>query len=396
MDMDVLLKTAERFGTPTYLYDAVEIKRRIGVVSGYFRRNGTRILYAVKANPNISLLRIFAESGWGADAASPGEIYAALKAGFHPSHIVLTGSNLTEDDIRFALHHKVRLNLDCLEQVERFGSLLQGGDIWLRVNPQIAPRTHPYLATAGPDSKFGIPISEMEAVLEILDRHKLRVSGLHCHIGSMLFETEPYFKALDTLLSFAETIETVESVDIGGGMGHDYSGRADFDWAQLSEGVYKRMDGFSSRTGRELCLYVEVGRWVVAAAGYLLVRVVGRRRVASGDIVGVDCPFTQFIRPALYGAAHKVLNLSGKGRPKRRYFRIVGNACENGDILARNVTMEEVRLGDLLCFCDAGAYCAAMASTYNGRPLPAETLWDGNSIIPVRPRTTFNKLYPSP
>jgi len=386
MDRDVLLEAVRRFGTPLYVYDAGELRERIDHIGRHFGGESTTTLYAVKANPAVALLKMFKEAGWGADVASPGEASAALKAGFPPHHIVLTGTNLSERDMRFALKEKLCVNLDGVDQLEAFGRLAPASRIWVRVNPEIAPRTHPYLATAGADSKFGVRLADWDAAKAAAKRYNLCIVGLHCHIGSMLFDVQHYIKALDVLLELAAEMEAVEAVDIGGGMGYDYSGKKEFDWSGLSEGVYGRLEEFAGRTGRRLRLYVEVGRWVVAAAGYLVVSVVSVKRVASGEIVGVDCPFTQFLRPALYGARHRVVNISDAGRARKTYFRVVGNACESGDVLARDVEMAEAKVGDLLAFLDAGAYCATMASSYNGRPLPAEVMWDGDEFKVLRRR----------
>ena len=386
MDRDVLLEAARCFGTPVYVYDAEELRRRIERVRCHFGGKSTTLLYAVKANPAVAILRMFREAGWGADVASPGEASAALRAGFPPERIVLTGTNLSEQDMRFALKEGLCVNLDGVDQLETFGRLSPGSRIWVRVNPEIAPHTHPYLATAGGDSKFGVRVTDWEAAQATAKKHSLRIVGLHCHIGSMLFDVQPYIEALDVLLELAADMETVDVVDIGGGMGYDYSGKEEFDWSGLSEGVYGRLEGFASRTGRRLSLYMEVGRWVMAAAGYLVACVVSVKRVASGEIVGVDCPFTQFLRPALYGARHRVVNISDAGRARKTYFRVVGNACESGDVLARDVEMAEAKVGDLLAFLDAGAYCATMASSYNGRPLPAEVMWDGDEFKVLRRR----------
>ncbi len=382
---------AGRYETPLYVYDGGVLLERAEAAAGAVPWEPFEPLFAVKANANPHVIALLREAGWGADVASPGEAIAALAAGVPPERMVMTGSNLSVDDMAFARARNITVNLDSLSQVETWGERHPETEVWLRLNPEIAPATHPHLATAGPESKFGIRPVDVDAALDVCRGRGLVVRGLHSHIGSMLSGPSPYVAALDFLLALAGRLKSVETVDVGGGMGIDYAGGDEFPLEELGATLAKRLRTFADETGRRLRLALEPGRWVVAPCGYLVVSVTAIKRTAGRLLVGVDCPFTQFPRPAIYGAGHRLENASRPDGPPTD-CTVVGNACESTDVLARDVTLPEPRVGDLLVFRDAGAYCFAMASCYNGRPLPAEVLVERERIRLIRRRQRLEEM----
>ena len=391
----ILLEVAEKFGTPVYLYDAEKVREKARSVREAVPFEPFQPLYACKANSNPHIIRLLLDAGYGIDATSPGEVHIALKAGCPPDKIILTGSNLSEDDFRYALDAGVTVNLDSLSQIESFGSLGAGRKVWLRYNPKVGAGESDKVITAGPESKFGIRDSDFDDALRLAERHALKVSGLHMHIGSMIMSEEPLLDAFARLLARAREIDTLEALDAGGGIGVPYRDEdPTFPLEKFGKRLTRLLERFNENRKQKITLFLECGRFIVAEAGYFLCRVTALKETKTRLLVGVDTGFTHFPRPAIYDAFHKVtlVPLREEKRTETLTCAVVGNICESTDVLAKSVELPEPQVGDLLVFHTAGAYCFSMASLYNARPLPSEALVDGDDVLLIRERTTFDGL----
>lgn len=352
----LLREAADRWGTPLYVTD---LDRAAANAHGWREAlPGALVAYAVKANPDPALLRRLAAEGIGFEAVSPVELALAIRAGADPERIVVNGVGQADGDLRAALATGALVNAESLGALE---ALLSGGDgrIGLRVNPAIAPETHPHLATGSAGSKFGIGLDELPSALERIRHAGLRLTSIGAHIGSAIGDGEP-FERLAALLARLVQEAEVERVDLGGGFVGDPE-----DWARIVRPhiAPERM-------------IIEPGRSIVADAGWLLTRVV--RVQARGHLVA-DAGMTELIRPMLYGAEHPVTLLApGAPLPRAGRWTLSGPVCEAGDLLARDLDLgPEAGEGALLAIGRAGAYGLAMASNYNGRARPAQVVIEG-------------------
>lgn len=398
LDFSVFEKIAANFGTPVYVYEENKIReacKRLEDNVGQL----PMILYAMKANSNPEILKILLNNGIdGIDAVSPGEIALALKVGFRPDQIVFTGNNITDEEIDFAAAKRVRLNIDSLSRLEKFGrkyggsEILNGGfKIWIRINSSVGAGHHRHCITGGPESKFGIWHTETGKVKQIAKTYGLKIVGLHQHIGSQILEVKIFLKAMDALLAVAGTFPDLKYLDFGGGLGVPYKPtERPLDIKRLGKEIRKRFDIFCKAYGRELNLVLEPGRYLVAEAGCLLTRVNTIKKNPDGRIfAGVNSGFNHLDRPARYGSYHEIVNIFNL-RGRKEKVDVVGNICESGDRFAVQRKISHVREGDLLAILTAGAYGFSMSSNYNSRPKPAEVLVepDGNLRL-IRPRETL-------
>ncbi len=371
-----LLSLCKKQGTPFFVYD-------IDIALARYREIDQAILwpkkkthYAMKANYNVDLLKALKGAGAGIDAVSAAEVILALRLGFKPRDILYTANSMSDDDMRFVNKLGVLLNIDSLSCLERFGKLFPGSDVCVRFNPDVIAGENEKVQTSGDTTKFGIHVEEAPKVLKIAKAHKLKIVGLHEHIGSGIDNTAKFSKGMDDLLKLALCGEFTDLrfMDFGGGFKAPYHpGEKRIDYAAFGKKVTKKFAAFCKQYGRELELYFEPGKYVAAECGMLVVRANTVKRNRHKLIAGTDSGFGHLIRPVLYGAYHHIVNLSNpKGKPKS--YDICGNICESGDLFAQNRKIPEIREGDYLGILNAGAYCFSMASIYNLRPLPSELI----------------------
>ena len=388
---------AEKFGTPVYVYDEAKLLEQIRGLKNSIGSwwSSFQILYAMKANSNRHILKIFEEQGLGIDTVSPGEIALALKVGFGRERILFTGSNITDEEMGFARERGVLLNIDSLSGFERFGTKYPKSSVCIRINPNVGAGHHSHCITGGPKSKFGIWYSETEEIKRIAEAHNLEIIGIHQHIGSQILKPQKFLLAMKALLKVAGEFPCLKFIDFGGGLGVPYRpGEKALDIKALGIAIVRQFDKFCLRIyGRKLELIIEPGRYLVAEAGYLLVRVNTVKRNPDGRVfVGVDSGFNQLIRPAMYGSYHEIENISNP-RGRREIVDIVGNLCESGDKFAEQREISRAREGDLLVIKNAGAYGYSMSSHYNLRPRPAEVLIETSGQIKlIRKRETLEDL----
>ena len=387
---DALREAAERFGTPTYVYAEATVRERCRALADALDGLPVRLLYALKANPTPALLRVIADEGFGFDAVSLGEVALLRALGVAPERVLFTTTSTTDAELAAAAEAGVLLNLDDAERVGAFGDRHPGAEVCVRFNPGYGAGHHRHVVTGGKEAKFGVPLDHAEAVAEAAARRRLRVAGVHQHVGSGVREAADLWPAVDALLDTVPHFPDLRFVDAGGGLGVPYRpGEAALDPAALRDDVARpALDrlGALGRGGVEV--WFEPGRYLVAEAGVLLTRVHTLKDTGERVFAGTDSGFNHLLRPTLYDAYHALANLSNPDGPPRPYD-VVGNICESGDLFARRREVQELRRGDLLAVLDAGAYGTSMASTYNLRPLPAEVVLRPDGALDlVRPRRT--------
>lgn len=394
LEEKIFEKIAEEFGTPVFVYEEEKIRNQFQNLKKGISYQPKKILYATKANSNPCLLEILKKEGVGVDAVSVGEIALSLKVGFLPKDILFTGNNITDEEMDFAIEKGVLLNIDSLSRLEKFGKKYSGQKICLRINPDLGAGHHNHCITGGPKSKFGIWYSEVEKIKKIAKNYQLKIIGVHQHIGSQILESNKFLMAMKVLLKVALSFPNLEFIDFGGGFGVPYHPKEKpIDIKKLGKKISQCFSNFCREYGKKLTLIIEPGRYLVAEAGYLLVRVNTSKRNPNGRIfVGVDSGFNHLIRPVMYDSYHQIINISNpKGKLEK--VNIVGNLCESGDQFAKERKINQVREGDLLVILTAGAYGFSMASWYNLRPRPAEVLVKSDKTFQlIRKRETIKDL----
>ena len=386
---------AASFETPLYVYSRDVLTRNYQAYDRAFAPVRHRICYAMKANPSQALLRILAAMGAGADIVSGGELRAALRAGFPAERIVFSGVGKTDPELALAVDSGIgEFNVESEDEIVRLSAIAAArgrrARITLRVNPDIDPRSHPYISTGLRENKFGV---EIERAPEILRRVRtlpgIEVVGVQSHIGSQIQDIEPMNAAMAALVSLSHRLMDegfrLESIDIGGGLGIDYEGGELPQPEALAARVLPQLEGLP------LTLLLEPGRSIVGPAGVMLTRVIGVKDNRGKRFVIVDAGMNDLLRPSLYQAFHRVEPVRERGREPIT-ADVVGPVCESGDFLARGRTIEGVEPGDLLVVRDTGAYGFCMSSTYNMRPRAAEVLVEEGRARLVRRRETFEDL----
>lgn len=367
---EILTRIARSAETPCYVYFERTIRKQIERLRNSLSGVPHRLLYAMKANGHPQILKQILAEGVGIDAVSPAELLLALRLGFAPGNVLFSANNMTNSEMHFAHQQGVLLNIGELSRLEAYGEAYPGSEVCIRLNPQVGAGHHEHVITAGSDSKFGIPVQFMPQIQEVLDRHDLRLKGLHQHIGSGIPDPSTLWKAVSVLLDQASAFPDLDFVNLGGGLGVPYrSEDAPLDLDLFAEQFGETIASFSRENGTEVLF--EPGRFFVAEAGVLLVTATTVKDNGDRCFVGVDSGMGHLIRPAMYGSYHEILNLTNPAGAARRYD-IVGNICETGDRFARDREVAEVREGDCLAILDTGAYGISMASHYNLRSLPAE------------------------
>ncbi len=391
-----LADIARREGTPAYVYSRAGILERLHAYQQAFGDTPHKVCYAVKANANLSILKLMAESGAGFDIVSGGELYRVLKAGADPQSVIFSGVGKTAQELDYALEHDVRsFNCESEPELALLDSLAarrqRKARVAVRVNPDVDAVTHPYISTGLKQHKFGIDIADAEAVYERAAALKnLSLEGVSCHIGSQILDIQPMLEVFDKMLALAERLRArgypIRSLDLGGGLGVAYKPG---EHAPAIAGYVQAMLAKVAARGFEIL--IEPGRSIVAEAGLLLTRVLYRKANGQKEFVVVDAGMNDLIRPALYNSHHEIVPLR-QNQAGTITADVVGPVCESGDFLARHRAMPNVMPGDVLAICTAGAYSFVAASNYNARPRPPEILVEGASYRVIRQRETFEDL----
>jgi diaminopimelate decarboxylase len=387
---------AHRFGSPLYVYSAGAIRENYRRLAAAFAPLTPLICYAVKANFNLSILKLLKDEGAGFDIVSGGELGRVLTIGADPAHVVFAGVGKTEAELAAALEAGIGwFNVESADELERLNALAVKNDqrahVALRLNPNVAPETHHHIQTGGAGSKFGIPVEEAAALAQRLAAGgypQLDLRGVHVHIGSQVADPGPTLRALDMALGFIAHAPTIDTLDLGGGFPVPY--RETDSYPAIEDFAAPIVAKLKPYTGR-LSFHLEPGRYLVANAGALVTTVQAVKYMRGQRVIVVDTGMHHLLRPALYEAYHRVRPLTASLRLEAA-CDIVGPICESTDVLARDRRLPALRPGDQLAFMDAGAYGFSMASNYNAQPRPAEVLVDGSDVRLIRRRETGEDL----
>jgi diaminopimelate decarboxylase len=371
-----LLDYANKYGTPLYVYDGNQILNRYKELYEFIDYPKLKILYAMKANYNVGILKLLKKNNAYLDTVSPGEVMLALKLGFTKDEILFTSNNITDAEMNEVQETGVLFNIGAISSLEKYGKSFPGNNVCVRFNPDVYAGENKYVQTAGAITKFGILMSDLDKVLEIAAKYKLKIVGIHEHTGSGIGQTEKVFESMNNLLSIAtkENFPDLEFIDFGGGLKVNYTPTAQhIDWKKFGEKVSEVFTEFCKNYGKELYMYFEPGKFVVAESGYLIIEVNTLKNNRGRLIAGTNSGFNHLIRPLLYGSYHHIENLTNPNG-KKYLYDVCGNICESGDCFAEQRELPEIREGDLLVIKTAGAYCYSMGSIYNLRSMPSELL----------------------
>ena len=390
-----LKKIAQEVGTPVYIYSSCTLRNHYHAFDTAFAGIPHIVCFAVKANSNLSILKLFASQGGGADIVSGGELFRALKAGVDPEKIVFAGIGKTGEEISFALKSNILMfNVESPLELQKInevaGSLGVKARVALRVNPDIDPKTHPYISTGLKKSKFGIAIKNAIEEYQLASTlPNIEVVGIHKHIGSQITEIAPFAAAMEKILNLVKELKEsgidIKYIDAGGGLGIQYEEEKPPHPRELGNVLLPMIKD----TGCTLIL--EPGRVLVGNAGTLVTRVLYLKTGEIKNFVIVDAGMNDLLRPCLYEAHHEILPVA-KRAGESLTADVVGPICESGDFLAKDRELMKPEPGELLAVMSAGAYGFTMSSNYNSRPRVAEVMVDGDTYTVIRRRESYEDL----
>ena len=401
---------AERYGTPAYVYSKAALLGAYRTYADAIDACGATtddalICYAVKANPNLAVLRLFANEGAGFDIVSGGELERVLAAGGDPARVIFSGVGKTRSEMKRALEVGIRcFNVESFSELRQLGEVARSvgvrAPVSLRINPDVDARTHPYISTGLRENKFGIAFTDaLRAYREAAGNPDLDVIGVDCHIGSQLLDEAPLLEALDKLIGLIDALDgeriVVSHLDLGGGIGIAYGedGERTISITDYLSRVFERLRAWqANRPDRaRLRVVFEPGRSLVGNSAVLLSRVLVLKEGEAKNFAIVDAAMNDLLRPSLYDAWHDVLAVKAAENEARKWD-VVGPICESGDWLAKERLLD-LSEGSLVAFMSAGAYAMSMASNYNSRPRAAEVLVDGDETRLIRRRDDIASLY---
>jgi diaminopimelate decarboxylase len=394
LEQKLLLNLAEEYGTPLYVYDGDQVVQRYNDLYDFIKWPKLRIHYAMKANFNFGLLQMLNQAGAGIDAVSPGDVMMAKKAGFSTDKIIYTANNMTDAEVAQVKDMGVLMNIGSLSRLEKFGKAYPGSEVCIRFNPDVVDGENAKIMTGGDLTKFGVLLQDVETVKEIVAKYNLKVVGLHEHTGSGLQHTASVFQSMKNLMAIAtpENFPELRFLDFGGGFKVPYKpDEKRVDYVEMGAEITRLFSEFCEKYGKELEMYFEPGKYIVAEAGYMLVEVNTLKDNKGRQIAGCNSGFPQLIRPMFYDAYHHILNLSNPDG-EMKFYDVCGNICETGDRFAEQRELPEVREGDILSIENAGAYCYAMGGVYNLRPMPTEVVVSNGKVAQVRKGVSSEEL----
>ncbi len=388
-------KIAEDVGTPFYLYSHATLKRHFEAFNSAFEGMNRLVCFSAKANTNLAILHLFASMGSGLDIVSGGELYRGLEAGFSPDKIVYSGVGKKIDEIDYAISSKILMfNVESLEELELINSRAKNlklkAPIALRVNPDVDPKTHPYISTGLKKNKFGIESdAALEAYKAAMEMKNIQIIGIDCHIGSQITQVRPFEDALTKLKLLAGTLKelgiNIQYLDMGGGLGITYSDESPPHPVEYAKALVNSLKETS------LALILEPGRVIVGNAGILVTQVLYRKSGNIKEFAIVDAAMNDLMRPTLYKAFHAIEPVK-KMEKGTIIADVVGPICETGDFLALDRQIAEVQRGDFLAVMSAGAYGFTMSSNYCSRPRAAEVMVFKDRFEVIRQRETYQDL----
>ncbi len=393
LDNNILQEIAHRYGTPVYVYHAEKIADQFKKLTTAFNGINARFFYACKALTNISVLKYIRSLGCNIDCSSINEVHIALKAGFAPANILYTSNGIAFEEIQTAVELGVNINIDSLSNLEKFGRTYGNKyPVGIRLLPNIMAGGNLKISTGHENSKFGIPVYQLNLILALVERYNLSIVGLHIHTGSEIKDVEVFIKVADIFFELAPHFPQLEFLDMGGGFKVPYKeNEQGTDIHLLAQEVSAVLNKFDATYGKKFQVWFEPGKFLVSEAGNLITQVNVLKTNTTLNFAGINSGFNHLIRPMFYDAYHRITNISNTEAPTKEYA-VVGNICET-DTFAWNRPLNEVREGDLLVFHNAGAYGFEMGSNYNSRFLPAQVLYKNGQAHLIRKRDELSDLW---
>lgn len=389
-------KIIKKYGTPTYIYSRTALKTAWKSFNSACQNYPHHICYAVKANSNLAVLQTFAELGSGFDIVSGGELEKVLKAGGKADSIIFSGVGKQNAEIKQALHAGIQcFDVESASELERIETIAKSlnkiAPISLRINPDLSIKTHPYIATASAENKFGIHFSDVvELYLKAHKSKHLKIKGIACHIGSQITELEPFLAALDHLIEINKQLSQqhihLSHVNIGGGLGVGYHDEITPSINDYCTAIIAKLKHSN------LKLIMEPGRALVAEAGILVTKIEYIKHTNSKNFAIVDAAMNDLLRPSLYNAWHGIIPIKIKHKVIAQMYDVVGPVCESSDFLGKNRHLA-IQEKDLLAICTTGAYGSVMSSNYNSRPRAAEIMVEDDQFICISKREKSKDLY---
>jgi diaminopimelate decarboxylase len=387
-----VLDMCREFGTPLYIYNGDMIVEKLHILQEAFTGVPLRIKYAAKALTNISVLKLLRKEGAGLDAVSIQEARIGLLAGFVPEDIMYTPNCVSFEEVQEAVAMGLGINLDNIPMLEQLGRKY-GSQVpcAIRLNPHIVAGGNTKIQVGHKYSKFGISVEQMPQVMEVVQKYKLNINGLHIHTGSDIKDADVFLQTASILFDLAMQFPALKFINFGGGFKVPYkAGDHTTNMKELGQKLTEAFIAFCKRYGKTLEMWFEPGKFLVSEAGYLLVRTNVVKQTPTTVFVGVDSGMNHLIRPMMYDAYHDIVNISNpEGAPKE--YNVVGYICET-DTIGANRTLDEVREGDILAVKNAGAYGFSMSSNYNSRLRPAEVLVYNGQAKLIRQREVMDDL----
>ncbi len=391
-----LKKLADDYGTPLYIYSRNHFKKQYNDFTSAFKNIKHKIFYAMKANYNLSVINTFVQLGSGVDVNSEGELYRALKTGVEPSNIILTGVGKTKDEIKLGiLRDLLLIKAESEEEVELIdkiaGELGRVARVAIRVNPDVDPKTHPYISTGLANSKFGVDTKTAWNLYTRRNEFKnIEFTGIDMHIGSQITSFEPFVEAVTKLAEMYCELKKdglkLEHFDVGGGIGVKYRDEVPFTIEEYAENLFPCFNKLDCE------IFFEPGRYLTANGGILLTEVIYNFSNGDKRFIIVDAAMNDLLRPTIYHAYHHIQPVKRDESRDKIVADIVGPICETGDYFAKDREIYQSKTGELLAIMSSGAYGMVMASNYNGRRRPPEILVDGDRVYVTRSRETFDHL----
>ena len=385
-----LVRIAKEFGTPTYVYHAEKIKEQYEKLTHSFRESKVVIYYACKALTNVHILRYIKDLGANVDCSSINEVKLSLYAGFPADRILYTSNGIGFDEIQEAVAHKVTINIDSLSNLEKFGKTYGNTyPVGIRLRPNIMAGGNLKISTGHDKSKFGIPVEQLPAILELVNQYKISITDLHIHTGSEIKDVSVFIKGIEVLFDIIPHFKDLKSLDLGGGFKVPYKeGDDETDMELLGEKV---RDAFRDHPqASTLEIWFEPGKFLVSECGYFVAQTNLLKETAATTFVSLNTGFNHLIRPMFYDSYHRIENISNPDGSEKIYS-VVGNICET-DTFAWDRPLQEVSEGDFLVFYNAGAYGFEMSSNFNSRLKPAEVLVKDGEAHLIRRRDNWDDL----
>ncbi|WP_299527438.1 diaminopimelate decarboxylase [uncultured Lutibacter sp.] len=392
MDNQLLVSLTEKYGSPLYVYDAEKISSQYNRLTEAFSTvKSLKLNYAVKANSNISILKLFRKLNSGIDTVSIQEVKLGLEAGFAPENIIFTPNGVSLQEIELAATLGVQINIDNLSILEQFGNHYPNIPVCIRINPHIMAGGNSKISVGHIDSKFGISVHQVPHIKRVVENTGMRINGIHMHTGSDILDIDTFLRATEILFNTANEFEDLDFIDLGSGFKVPYKeGDISTNIEELGEKLSKKFNLFCKDYGKNLTLMFEPGKFLVSDSGSFLASVNVVKQTTSTVFASVDSGFNHLGRPMMYESYHHIHNISNPNG-RERYYSVVGYICET-DTFGSNRRISEISEGDVLCFNNAGAYCFSMASNYNSRYKPAEVLVYNEKDYLIREQETFDDL----